>query len=212
MSSPNTAPNASKDSMSAVRRFFLSRKTALTLLCLALFAITLAALIPQPFVTPAAELETWRAAHPLVNRLAVFLGLYSIYTHPAFALILAGVMISLSFSTVDQFNIARRRTFGLGDDGKRLGGMQSPVNAEQAAAVFRALGYLQVGRGTAVRTLIRQPWGYWGNFLFHLGLVITIASSLLIALTQQRALLDLAVGELHQPTMAWSRRGAGTWQ
>jgi hypothetical protein len=169
----------------------------------------MAALIPQPFVTPAAELETWRVAHPLVNRLAAFLGLYSIYTHPAFALTLAGVMISLSFSTVDQFNIARRRTFAPRDDGKQVGGMQSPVSAEVAAGVFRALGYLQVGRGTTAMTLIRQPWGYWGNFLFHLGLVITIASSLLIALTQQRALLDLAVGELHQPTMAWSQEERG---
>jgi hypothetical protein len=68
---------------------------------------------------------------------------------------------------------------------------------------LRQRGYMVVASTDESVRLCKHPWGYWGNFLLHLGMLIVIISSLWIALTQQRGLLHLAVGESFHPGEQW---------
>ena len=194
--------------MNTIKRFFLSRVTILWFIGLALATITLAALIPQSFITPAAELEKWRLAHPLLSHWSTLLRLNRMYTHPFFAVIMSGVVISLSFSAWDQFRGAWRRTCGQ----RALGAathLHTTAEFEEVIRIFRSHRYISLGGDGVSKGFVRSPWGFWGNFLLHFGLVVTIASSLLIALTQQRAILSLGQGQTQQPGMPWTAHEEG---
>jgi len=182
--------------MNQFKRFFLSRTTIIFLIMLALTAVTLSALIPQSFLTSSERMLAWQTAHPFAERLSELFGLHRIYTHPAFAVILGGVTISLALSTWNQFLAAWRRTFN--PDRGISGGECFSVSGTVAEScrTLAAKGYYRLG-GTAEEVLlVRNPWGYWGNTLLHLGMMVTIAASLFIALTQQRGVIHLAEGAI----------------
>lgn len=186
--------------MNQIKRFFLSRTTIISLIIAALSVITLSAFIPQSFLTPADKMLAWQSTHPLLERWSVMLGLHRIYTHPVFALILSGVTISLALSTWNQCQTAWSRTFlpdrvVAGNDVFTV-----PGTVEDACRTLSAKGYHRQGIAKGSTLLIRHPWGYWGNTLLHLGMVITIAASLFIALTQQRGVIHLAEGDMRYPS------------
>lgn len=186
--------------MNPVRRFFLSRATILCLMAAALFAITLSAFIPQSFLTSSGRMLAWRMAHPLLGRVSEVLGLHHIYTHPAFSLVLAGVVVSLSLSTWSQFLGAWRRTF---NPGREVSGGECFVVAagvERCGEILSSLGFARQKPVDGVARFVRHPWGYWGNALLHFGMVVTIAASLFIALTQQRGVVQIAEGTLWYPS------------
>ena len=164
-----------------------------------LVAITLSAFIPQSFLTPSEKMLAWQVAHPLAERLSNLLGLHRIYTHPAFALVLTGVTVSLALSTWNQCLIAWQRTFH--SDRGITGSECFPVpgTATDSCRTLAANGYYRQRISGGNVLLVRHPWGYWGNALLHLGMVVTIAASLLIALTQQRGVFQLAEGAIQHP-------------
>ncbi len=186
--------------MSLVRRFFLSRATILCLMAAALFAITLSAFIPQSFLTPPEKMLAWRMAHPLLGSLSGLLGFHHIYTHPAFSLVLAGAAVSLSLSTWNQCLAAWRR---MSQPDPEMPGAESFAVAgsvEHCSLVISSRGFQrQKAKDGAVR-FVRHPWGYWGNALLHFGMVVSIAASLFIALTQQRGVVQIAEGMLWYPS------------
>ena len=165
-----------------------------------LVAITLSAFIPQSFLTSSEKMLAWQVAHPLAERLSKMFGLHRIYTHPAFALVLTGVTISLALSAWYQFLTAWQRTFHA--DRGITGGECFPVPGTVADSchILTAKGYCRQKTSERNALLVRHPWGYWGNTLLHLGMVVTIAASLLIALTQQRGVIQLAEGAMRHPS------------
>lgn len=188
--------------MNSVKRFFLSRVTILTLIVLALGALLVASAIPQAFLRSRADLEKWQVDYPTIAPLAESLGLSHVYTHPAFAIVLVLALISLLFSCMEQFKSSWRRTF---DSIPCSTGDNEFIATVVEADVVRHIssyGYLRVGSGDVVRYL-RHPWGQWGNFLLHAGMVVVIASSLWIALTQQRGMLHIAEGDIFRPGQRW---------
>lgn len=189
-----------------LKRFFLSPKTVLALISLVLGAIMLGYAFPQRFITSPEELHTWRAANPFLAKLSHWLALDHVYTSPWFALLLALFLVSLCFSTVEQCRIALRRSREGGAGGESF---ESSAGAAELAKGLRSLGYLKVGASNDAIRYVRHPWGYWGNFLLHLGIVICIASSLLILLCEKRAVIDLVEGEIHQPGAEWAREERG---
>lgn len=186
--------------MNHFKRFFLSRTTVICLIVSALSAVTLAAFIPQSFLTSSERMLAWQTAHPFAERLSELFGLHRIYTHPAFAVVLGGVAISLTLSTWNQFQTAWRRSFD--PDQGVSGGECFPVpgTMDECCRTLATHGYHRLG-GTAENVLlVRHPWGYWGNTLLHLGMMVTIAASLFIALTQQRGVIHLAEGAIRHPS------------
>lgn len=186
--------------MNMLKRFFLSRNTVITLILSALFAITLAAFIPQGFLASSDTMLAWQAAHPLLERCSKPLGLHHIYTHPLFSIILAGVTVSLALSAWNQCLAAWQRTFH--PDNGITGGERFivPGTMKESGLILAANGYLRHGTSNGNMRLVRHPWGYWGNTLLHIGIAVTIAASLFIALTQQRGIIQLAEGSEQHPS------------
>lgn len=189
--------------MNRIRQFLLSRTTILTLILLAIGSMLLGSLIPQSFLLTPDGTAKWHGAYPTTAMLAERLGLQHIYTHPIFACIIFLTSCSLFFSSLEQFKLSRQRTF---TSELPAGNHEEFATAADPGMVMRCLrqkGYMVVATTGESARLCKHPWGYWGNFLLHLGMLIVIISSLWIALTQQRGLLHLAVGESFRPGEKW---------
>ncbi|OGR29160.1 MAG: ResB-like family cytochrome C biogenesis protein [Desulfuromonadales bacterium GWD2_54_10] len=186
--------------MNYIKRFFLSRTTIICLIISALAAITLSAFIPQSFLTASEKMLAWQTVHPFLGRLSELLGLHHIYTHPAFALVLAGVVISLVISSWNQCLTAWQRTFHP-DRGISCGeSFAVPGTVDETCLTLTAGGYYRQGASVGIAHFVRHPWGHWGNTLLHLGMVVVIAASLFIALTQQRGVIHLVEGAIQHPS------------
>lgn len=186
----------------AIKRFFLSRKTILFLILLILAAIIIAYIFPQRFITPQAQMERWRNYHPEWVPWVEKLGLDHVYSTPWFAVLLLVFSLTLIISTFEQIKVSIKKTFG---HVVTSGGKNFKVNAteEEIKTAIKRLGYFQIIRNQAALRFVKHPWGYWGNVLLHLGIVLVIASSLIIVLTEKRGLLHLLEGELYTPGTPW---------
>jgi len=183
--------------MKHIKHLFISRRTIICLIMATVIIVTLSAFIPQSFMTSSEKMIAWQTAHPLLSRWSSSLGLYRIYTHPVFALVLTGVTISLALSTWNQFLTAWQRTFNPDrtiTDGECF---QVQGTVEDSCRLLSANGYYRQRISEGNILLVRHPWGYWGNAMLHLGMVVTIAASLLIALTQQRGVIQIAEGTIY---------------
>lgn len=165
-----------------------------------LFAIILSAFIPQSFVTSSEKMLAWQAAHPFFERWSGLLGLHRIYTHPFFAFALSGVTISLAISTWTQCQNAWQRTFHPDPGFTSNECFTVPATVDETSQVLASSGYFRQVTTEGYAVLVRHPWGYWGNALLHFGIVITIAVSLFIALTQQQGVIQLAEGAIQRPS------------
>lgn len=170
----------------------------LALLVAILFSILLASLIPQSFLTPEPDMLQWRQEYRWAAPAARVLGLHHVFTTGWFALILLMSLFSMALSAFEQGRRAWSRTFAALPVS---GGVAIVADEAAVAAAMKASGYMRL-HGPVVR-YVRHPWGYWGNFLLHAGLVVTVGASLVIALTQQRATLLLVKGEPHYSDEPW---------
>jgi hypothetical protein len=192
-----------------IKRFFISRKTVLGWLLLLLCSFVLSFLVPQEFGVDQEMLVKWRAAHQAWLPLVDFLSLHQLYTAPWFVAILSLFLVSLVFSTFDQARISLQKTFAFSSSS--LAGQQrdtsfSLVKPDQdLAKPLRQLGYLRVGaNGDAnASRYVKHPWGYWGNFLLHLGILLVVASSVVITATKKQGVIRLAEGQIHHPGQPW---------
>lgn len=193
--------------MLSFKRFFLSRKTILTLIILILAAIIIGYLFPQRFAAPPSEMERWRETNsfwvPWVERL----GLDHVYSTPWFAALLFVFLFSLGISTYEQIKISTKKTFG----GLPAGVESFRIIADENELIsaIKTQGYFRAAKNEEGYRFVKHPWGYWGNVLLHIGIVLTIASSLLIVLTQKRGVLNLVEGEITIPGAPWAAEENG---
>jgi hypothetical protein len=186
-----------------LKRLLLSRGTVLAIIGGLTALITLASLVPQGFMTPADELVRWRAAHPLLGAVVVALGLGHVYTHPAFTGLLVLAVTALVLSAVEQLRIAVRRTFPRAPPSAAGAPLEVCAPVESVARALRSRGFVELRHPAGGRFLVRHPWGHWGIFLLHAGLVTVVSSSAFIGVTQQRATLHLVEGETHGRGGPW---------
>ncbi|MEW6109437.1 MAG: cytochrome c biogenesis protein ResB [Nitrospirota bacterium] len=181
--------------MKALKRFFLSRKTILWLITFILIAVIVAYFIPQRFSTTMTEMARWRSKYSFIMPLVDRLGLDHIYSTLWFSALLFMFLISISLSTYEQIRAALKKTFGLSgnQDAKKISLNNS---LEQCTHTIKKLGYMKIAHNEKTIKFIKYPWGYLGNVLFHLGMVIVIVSSIFIVLTQRRGQINLVVGEI----------------
>lgn len=185
--------------MNRIKRFFLSRVTTICLIASALAAVVLSTFIPQSFLALSDTMHVWQASHPRLGKVTEFLGLHDIYTNPVFLLILGGVAVSLGFSTWNQCTAAWRRTFHPDPEMSSGEAFTVPLSRQRCSAVLAKRGYIPRKCLSSTTTLVRNPWGYWGNSLLHAGMLLCIGASLFIALTQQQAVIQLAEGVVQYP-------------
>ncbi len=195
----------------SIRHCLTSRKTVLGLMLLLLFVVVLSCFIPQQFNTPPRQFVMWQQAHPGWLPVVELLGLHRLFTTPWFVLLLLLFLLSLAVATVEQFRLARRKTFG--------SGCRPPVHSREGeqGALFPRLavsepllitellraGYFRVAGNEGGLRFVKHPWGYWGNFFLHLGILITIASSLVIATTGKRGTIRVVAGETVSAPFPW---------
>ncbi|MEI6809746.1 MAG: cytochrome c biogenesis protein ResB [bacterium] len=175
-------------------RSLISRTTIIFMIVAMLCALTLTAFIPQRFATTTEDMVKWQAAHPNINSWADILGLYRIYTHPLFALILTGVVTALSISAWNQCAAAWRRTFAWNRSDSAVDLFETSASSEAIGQCLAGRGFLRLNERGGVVLMVRHPWGYWGNALLHLGMMTVIAASLLVALTQRYGIVQISSG------------------
>lgn len=168
-----------------------------------LSAISIGYIFPQRFSTSAQEMEKWDKWSAFIK----VLGLDHVYSTWWFALLLLLFVISLSISTYEQIKLSLRRTFGGGTpSGKTI---KTGASFDELKSAIRKRGYIRTHEDEEGVRLLKHPWGYWGNTLFHLGILVVIASSLLIVLTEKRGLLNLVEGEVFLPGNHWTTEEKG---
>lgn len=189
-----------------IKRFFLARSTVLTLIILVLGAVIVGYLFPQRFLLSPAGMDRWELDNPFLATLSRTLALDHVYTSPWFALLLALFMVSLLFSTWEQFKRALRKTRE-GEGGGKI--LDLACTPETVASTAGRLGYLRIrSDGESIRC-VKNPWGYWGNVLLHLGIVAAVAASLVILLYEKRGSVELLEGEIHAPGAPWTKQDMG---
>ena len=190
-----------------LKRILLSRSTVISLLLLMLAAVTLSYFIPQRFLLPAEEMAAWRADNPLLSPIVSACGLDHLYTSPWFAVLLLVFFLSMALSTLEQWRLARRR-FREGG-GAPADYMALAVDEERVVAELGRAGYAEAPGAAGERRFVRMSLGYWGNFLLHLGMLVVIASSVLMLLTQQWGSAVLLAGERLEPGAPWDSTETG---
>ncbi|HYS44763.1 MAG TPA: cytochrome c biogenesis protein ResB, partial [Geobacteraceae bacterium] len=190
-------PEKRSFSVKSLKDRLQSRATALSLIIAIVTSVLAATLIPQRFLATEAQLEGWRAANRDLLPLVDGLGLHHVYTTPWFAAFILLASFSLLLSASAQFRTAWHKTFALpaGRDQKAI---RATGPVDKLTEALRKRGYIRMSGGERLR-YVKHPWGYWGNFLLHAGMLVTIAASLYIALTDQRGMLYLTEGEVHAP-------------
>ena len=200
-------PEKRSFSVKSLKDRLQSRATALSLIIAIVTSVLAATLIPQRFLATEAQLEGWRAANRDLLPLVDGLGLHHVYTTPWFAAFILLASFSLLLSASAQFRTAWHKTFALpaGRDQKAI---RATGPVDKLTEALRKRGYLRMASGERLR-YVKHPWGYWGNFLLHAGMLVTIAASLYIALTDQRGMLSLTEGEVHAPGAPWQSEAHG---
>jgi len=185
-----------------LKRFLLSKKTVLGLFGLLTAAIIIGSLFPQRFRTSPLAMAEWQSANQFLGRLMTALAFDHVYTSHWFAGILGLFLISLLLSTIEQFKLSRKKTFG---SPRQISGGKTTIHCslEKFFSALKARGYWQIWHKNNSWRLVKYPWGYWGNTLFHLGMVVVIIASLFISLTQKRGVVNLAEGEVFPPGGEW---------
>lgn len=184
--------------LKSVRKRLLSRGVTIGTIGSVLALILVAALVPQRGITISDNLMKWRQSHKGVLPLVDLVGLDHLYSTPYFIVLVSLALLILVLSTCDQGERAFTQTFrSLPPEGAGI-----DVPAGELEEVLAQHGYRRMGKSEALR-FVSQPWGYWGNFLFHLGITVTVAASLVIALTYQRSTLTLYEGVFHNPGDGW---------
>ncbi len=186
--------------MNRLRRFLLSRRTVTGSLAALLLFFAAGFFFPQRFLTTPEEMAAWQLAHPVPAWLSKVLGFDHIYTSPLFAAVLLVFSASLAVSTFDQFLLAQRRTFAAPRQEAEATGSGQGVGTDLEAigTALRQKGYLRTYGEETVLRFVKHPWGLWGKFLLHLGMLLVICSSLCLLLTTRRGLLHLyEAGEVY---------------
>ncbi len=190
--------------LKSVRRRLLSRGVTIGTIGAVLALILVAALVPQRGITASETLMKWRQSHKGFLPLVDLAGLDHLYSTPYFIALVSMALLILVLSTLGQGERAFTQTFR--SPPPEDAGIEVP--AGEVERVLARHGYRRIGKSGTLR-FVSQPWGYWGNFLLHLGITVTVAASLVIALTYQRSTLTLYEGVFHNPGDRWEEEEHG---
>ncbi len=139
------------------------------------------------------EQPLWYTQFPAIARLIHLLGLNALQTSIWFSLLGGLFLVSLACSTFDQgrrsYRLTRQLPPELGDGGQTL-----LVAPDEFRACLQSEGYLLLADNGSVSRHVKAPWGYWGNFLLHLGITLVVLFSFVRVLTEQRTLLRIVEG------------------
>lgn len=172
------------------KNFCTSRKIVVALFLLLTGSLLAATIFPQSRGGRPAAGGDGTASSGLPE----LLGLDHIFSTWWFVGLSALFVFSLLLSTLDQYRAARRKVAeppAAGDEGYA----PCTLGVEQVAAILRREGYRLLAEKAGIFRYVKGAVGYWGNFSLHLGMVVTLAFSLVYVLTEHRMIVRVVEQE-----------------
>ena len=181
-------------------KFLTARSTVITLLITISSALLVACFLPQRSST-GGKSPAWAARLPeSLQFLTSRLGLDNIVATGWFAVLVALFSLSLIVSTFSQYTVAKMQINRLPTAAIPTGSIRLEMTPSILAGRLQAAGYRPAGSGDGVQRHVKYLYGYWGNFLIHLGLVTVVLFSLVYILTQHRVMMRLTGDEITRLT------------
>jgi preprotein translocase subunit SecG len=170
-----------------------ARSTVLSLLVLLATAMTVAALVPQKGRPELSGALSAGEAGVSVGPFVQALGADHVFSTAWFALLALLFITSLALSSLDQLRLARARTWRAPaeSDGD---GTPSLLTAAEVGAILRGEGYRRLSAVGDRARHVRHWQGYWGNFLLHAGMTLTVLFAVTYVVTEHRVLLLVVSG------------------
>ena len=183
-------------------QFITARRISLGLILLLALVMYVSTLIPQTIDTSPGKVEEWRRAHHGLLWLVDAAHLHALYAQPWFAVVILFAAISLGVSSLDQWRVARKKlsstAVGSGEE------LAASIHKNQLQSVARSHRY-QMLRGLpgTQPKFVKNPWGYFGVVMLHIGMTLVVAVSLYVSLTGRHGALILIEGELRDIRQPW---------
>ncbi|KAF0216007.1 MAG: ResB protein required for cytochrome c biosynthesis-like [Geobacteraceae bacterium] len=187
--------------MPDIRNFITARRLSLSLILVLAGMMCVSTLIPQEMDSTPDRIDAWRRGHEQLRWLVDGLGLHRIYVQPWFAVTILLAATALAVSSCDQLAAARRRLYSTASGGGEELAASIPESALRSIA--RSHRYRSLHTGSRHLKFVRNPWGYFGNALLHIGMVLVVCASLYVALTGRQGALVLFEGEQHGNRQVW---------
>ncbi len=177
-------------------KFLTPRFTVIVLLSAISSALLVASAVPQRSATGGKAPE-WVGRLPEgVHFLATLLGLDHIVGTLWFASLMALFWISLALSLVNQYASVKTQLERVPVSYPPPEAVVVEVPFDTLVARVEAAGFRPRYRSEPVTRFVKNPIGYWGNFLLHIGLVTAVFFSLIYVVTQHRILIRLTGQEI----------------
>jgi hypothetical protein len=174
-----------------LKSFLMARTTVLGALLLLLAAMGTAVLVPQDEALARGAGAMGGGAPPR-SFLVGLLGFGHVFSTWWFAALSALFGLQLSLSTFDQFRVCRARTRQT--PAVRLDGSPCALPREEVERVLAEEGYRRVAAAPGRTRHVKFWLGYWGSFLLHVGMTVTVLGALVYVLTEHRVVLRAVSG------------------
>ena len=206
--------------MQKVKRFLLSRKTVISLICAVGISCLVGSTIPQITTKTPQFFEQWEAGSPRLYYVIDLLQLNQVYTSAWFLILIALVAFSLAYSVYYQSKTlikskgtAQReiteRSFkdflvirgpARGTAGKQGAEVRVEELGREIKRVFKAGGYRPYLAIEESRYFLfgKNRAGRWGGVIFHTGLLICILAALYGLAFQKRGFVQLMPADTFQ--------------
>ena len=166
-------------------KFLTARSTVITLFAAISGALLVASVVPQYAST--GKTPAWVGKLPdSLHFLTTHLGLDNIVSTHWFAVLVTLFWMSLVISTISQYSATRALSNHVPPATLPQGCVRVDTALLTIVAKIAASGYRPAGDNAGIHRFVKNRIGYWGNFLLHIGLVITVLFSLIYVLTQHR--------------------------
>ena len=176
-----------------LRNLLTARVTVLALLVASVAVMTVAAVVPQVGLEADGGVGLSRQSSRWTE-LSASLGLDRVFSTRWFAALALLFVVSLALSALEQLRLARARTFLIPPEGSGQGATESTLSVGEVSAVLREEGYRRLSDAPGRSRYVRHWHGYWGAFLLHAGMVVTVLFSATYVLTEHRAKVRVASG------------------
>lgn len=199
--------------MQKVKRFLLSRKTVISLICAVGISCIVASIIPQITRKAPQFFEAWKANSPKLYYVIDLLQINQVYTSTWFLILIAIIALSLVYSVYYQSKALikskepaqRKITERSFKDFLALilvqgSGVRDQGLAHVIKGVFKVRGYRPYLAIEESRYFLfgKNRAGRWGSVVFHLGLLICILAALYGLAFQKRGFVQLKQADTFQ--------------
>ncbi len=177
-------------------KFVTSRSTVIVLLSAISSALLVASAVPQRS-SSGGNAPEWVARLPeWLHFLTSLLGIDNIVGTVWFAILMALFWLSLVLSLVNQYTSTRAQLDRIPAPSLPPEALVVELPLETVIERVAAAGFRPLYRSDSVIRFVKNPLGYWGNFLLHIGLVTAVFFSLVYVVTQHRVLIRMTGQEI----------------